>query len=125
MYEKNPERTIFFVAKVHILGKGGHSSVPYLTKNPIPAAFRLIQIVNGKILYEFDSFQNVALFPVFFDAGSQQNIIPDDAKVVLKGETTNVEQKQKLCDLLETSLKAIEFLYQIKTSVVFEEKNEQ
>lgn len=123
MYEKNPERTLFFKAQVHITGKGGHSSVPYLTHNPIPAAFKLIQIINGKLLYEFDSFQNVALYPLSFDSGSQQNIIPDDAVVVFRGEAANDDEKKTLCLLLENSLKAIELLYSLKTNVEFEVNN--
>ncbi len=125
MYEKNPKRTLFFTAQVKISGKGGHSSVPYLTHNPISAAFRLIQIISGKVLYEFDSFQNVALYPVSFDAGTKQNIIPDDAFIIFKGESSDSDEKQKLEELLKNSLKAIEILYQIKTSVEFEEINER
>ena len=117
MYEKNPDRNIFFTAKVVIHGKGGHSSVPVLTRNPIPAAFRLIQIISGKLLYEFSSFQNVAFFPVSFDSGRQQNIIPDDAEIVFRGEAVTDGEKDALILILTESLKALEALYQVKASV--------
>lgn len=124
MYEKNPDRTESFTARIHILGKGGHSSVPYLTLNPVPAAFRLIQIVSGKILYEFDSFQNVRLAPLSFDAGTKQNIIPDEAELLFKGESCCPENTEKLKAILENTSKAIEILYQLKITISYEASDE-
>lgn len=120
MYKKNEDRKIFFYINLVISGKGGHSSVPYLTKNPIPAAFRLIQIINGKLLYEFNSFQNIALYPLAFNSGSQQNIIPDEASLRFRGECTNQEDKKQLLDIFENSVKAIEGLYSLKTRIDYE-----
>lgn len=120
MYERNPEREIFFYAKVVLSGKGGHSAVPYLTHNPIPAAFRLIQILNGKLLYEFSSFQNVALIPVSLNAGTRQNVIPDNAELLFRGEASNPEEKQKLYDVLKNTLDALEIIFHIKSKLDFE-----
>ncbi|MDD5930500.1 MAG: peptidase dimerization domain-containing protein [Spirochaetales bacterium] len=120
MYKKNPERNIFFNVALNILGKGGHSSVPYLTDNPILPGFRLIQIINEKLLYEFSSFQNVAFFPYYFDAGSTQNIIPDNAVLKFQGECTNIEDKQQLLEIFTLTVKALENIYHFKTRIVYE-----
>lgn len=120
MYKKNEDRNLFFNINLTITGKGGHSSVPYLTKNPIPAAFKLIQIINGKLLYDFNSFQNVALYPLSFNSGTQQNIIPDEALLTFHGECTNQEEKEQLNEIVEKSIKAIENLYELKVERNYE-----
>ena len=122
MYKKNDDRNSFFNIQVTLHGKGGHSSVPSLTRNPIPVAFKLIQIINGKLLFEFGSFQNVALFPVEFNAGTQQNIIPDDAFIKFRGESSTVEDRIHLLEILDTTVKALGNLYQLETRVVYENK---
>ena len=96
MYEKNPDRTHFFTASLTIQGKGGHSSVPYQTRNPILPAFTLLQVTAEKLLYEFTSFQNVALIPLSFDAGSQQNIIPRHCKPHLTGGSCQPGRQGKI-----------------------------
>lgn len=120
MYKKNEDRNLFFNINLTITGNGGHSSVPYLTKNPIPAAFKLIQIINGKLLYDFNSFQNVALYPLSFNSGTQQNIIPDEALLTFHGECTNQEEKEQLNEIVEKSIKAIENLYELKVESNYE-----
>ena len=120
MYKKNEDRKLFFNINLVITGKGGHSSVPYLTKNPIPAAFKLVQIINGKLLYDFNSFQNVALYPLSFNSGTQQNIIPDEAFLTFHGECTNQEEKKQLNEIVEKSVKAIENLYDLKVEINYE-----
>lgn len=125
MYEKNPDRTRFFTASLTIQGKGGHSSVPYKTRNPILPAFTLLQVTAEKLLYEFTSFQNVALIPLSFDAGSQQNIIPDTASLTLRGEAANPEDSEKLKAVLTGSISALEALYQVTISSKFEDYHGQ
>lgn len=122
MYEKNPERTLFFIVKVIVYGLGGHSSVPYLTNNPILPAFKLIQFVSEKILYCFDSFQNVAFFPVELNAGTQQNIIPGEAFIKFRGECSDIKNREKILEILKNSLEAIEVSYQVKIKIEYEEE---
>ena len=121
MYEKNPERKIHFTVLITITGKGGHSSVPYLTQNPILPAFRLIQVINEKLLYEFDSFQNVAFFPAALNSGKQQNIIADQSFIKFRGECVTVENKIQLLQILAVSLKSIENLYHIEAKIDYED----
>lgn len=119
MYEKNPERKVFFTVKVIVSGHGGHSSVPYLSHNPILPALRLIQIISEKIVYEFDSFQNVAFYPTEFDSGTQQNIIPNDAFIKFIGECVSSNNKEEILKILDTCAKSIEIMHHVK--IEFEE----
>ena len=61
--------------EVRFLGKGGHSSRPEEADNPLDAGFRLIRFIekNRGVL---------DAAPVFFEAGTAQNIIPDQGKAL-------------------------------------------
>ncbi len=113
MAEKNPKRTETFDIAVHIIGLGGHSSTPFKTHNPVIAGFELIHAVTQRLWYEFDAFDNVALYPVSFSAGTKSNIIPETAELVLRAEFVTESQARQLKSLIETSADAVSALYQV------------
>ena len=121
MAEKNPERTERVRARINILGLGGHSSTPFKTHNPVTAGFEFVHAVTARLWYEFDSFDNVALYPVGFDAGTKSNIIPETAQLELRLEYAAEGQGEKLKNIVQTSLEAIKSLYSVDYSVQFEE----
>ncbi len=121
MAEKNPERSERITASVALQGLGGHSSVPFKTHNPVTAGFEFIHTVTARLWYEFDSFDNVALYPVGFDAGTKANIIPDTASIQLRLEYAAAGQGEKLKHIVQTSLEALKALYSVDYTVEFSE----
>ena len=67
--------------KITVKGKGGHSSVPHETKNPVIVASEIVSAVSSYAAYGFDSFDQVVLVPTIFRAGTRPNIIPDTAEI--------------------------------------------
>lgn len=109
-----------FFAEIAILGLGGHSSVPFRTHNPVIAGFELIHTVNTRVWFEFDSFDNVTLYPVSFNAGTKENIIPEEAELKYYGAFADEVQEQHLKDVLVSSLEAIKNLYKVDYRISYE-----
>lgn len=116
---KVQQRNIRFRAQIRLLGKGGHSSVPYRTHNPIIAGNELMQMMMDKVWFEFDSFDDVVLIPVQMDSGSRHNVIPDEALLVYYGECRGEEAYRHLQTIMKESLQAAELAYKVKYKITF------
>lgn len=122
MERNNPKRTYGVSVHLKLTGTGGHSSVPHKSHNPIIAGFELINLLNSKLWYAFDSYDNVFFYPLSFQAGVKENIIPDSAKIIYYGEYVNEEQYEKFAEILQTVLKGIHMVHQVECEILLEEK---
>ncbi len=120
MSKLNPNREKNFYANIILKGAGGHSSTPYKTHNPINAGFVLIQMIQNRVWFEFDGYDNVKFNPVSIDGGAKENIIPDTATVQYYGECVTEDQYEKLKQILDSTLKAIQVTYQIDYQLNYE-----
>lgn|SRR5574344_494264 len=107
-------------AHIIVTGKGGHSSVPYKCHDPIVTVAEIINIVTARIAYEFDSFTNVQLIPVVFNAGTKSNVIPDNAELTYKGIFSTEEELQKSKKILTETTDKIVQLNASSVAVYFE-----
>ncbi|WP_084789365.1 amidohydrolase [Saccharomonospora iraqiensis] len=69
--------------EVTIRGRGGHGSQPASCVDPVTAASYFVTRVQSVVSRETPSFDPVIITPGMFHAGSQANVIPDDAVVTL------------------------------------------
>ena len=67
------------VLKVTVRGAGGHGSSPHRAKDPIPAACEMVTALQTFVTRRFDVFDPVVITIGAFHAGTQHNVIPDDA----------------------------------------------
>ena len=109
-----------FEAQIIIKGKGGHSSEPYKTRNSIIIGFEIINAINTSVAYQFNSFDNFTLVPTAFEAGTKENIIPEEARVQYKGISANPEYTEILKKLISTTAEKISALYGATVEVLFE-----
>lgn len=116
---KEQQRNIRFRVQIRLLGKGGHSSVPYKTHNPIIAGNELMQILMDKVWFEFDSFDDIILVPIEMESGSRHNVIPDEAVLVYYGECRGDEAYRHLQTIMKESLQAAELAYKVRYKVSF------
>ncbi|GAA2804743.1 M20 family metallopeptidase [Saccharopolyspora taberi] len=65
---------------VTVRGAGGHGSAPHLAKDPIPAACEMVTALQTFVTRSFDPFDSVVLTVGSFHAGTQNNIIPPEAR---------------------------------------------
>ena len=83
---------------INVIGKSGHSSIPYYCKNPIS--------IGSKIITEISSIHSQKINPYImgisdFNGGTAFNAIPDSA--VIRGyiETTDEGLKEKLVNEIQ------------------------
>lgn len=65
---------------VTVRGRGGHASVPHRSADPIPAACEMVTALQTMVTRRFDVFDPVVVTVGTFHAGTQHNVIPDDAR---------------------------------------------
>lgn len=90
---------------VTVRGQGGHASVPHRARDPIPAACEMVTALQTMVTRRFDVFDPVVLTVGTFHAGTQHNVIPDDAafQATLRSFSTAardrlVEESIRLCE---------------------------
>jgi hippurate hydrolase len=65
--------------RVTVNGAGGHGSAPHRAKDPIPAACEMVTALQTFATRRFNIFDPVVITVGQFHAGTQDNIIPDNA----------------------------------------------
>lgn len=108
-----------FHVEIVIKGKGGHSSAPHKTHNPIIIGFEIINAINANLAYQFDSFDDFTLVPTAFEAGTKENIIPEEAKVTYQGAFVKSSYSKILYDLISKTSEAISSLYNATAQISF------
>jgi hippurate hydrolase len=108
-----------FLVEIVIKGKGGHSSTPHKTHNPIIIGFEIINAINANLAYQFDSFDDFTLVPTAFEAGTKENIIPEEAKVTYQGAFVKSSYSKILYDLICKTSEAISSLYNATAQISF------
>jgi amidohydrolase len=67
---------------VTVHGRGGHGSQPYRAADPVPAACEIVVALQTMVTRQFDVFDPVVVTVGLFQAGTADNVIPDDAHFV-------------------------------------------
>jgi amidohydrolase len=68
------------VMRVVVHGRGGHASAPHEALDPIPVASEMVIALQTLVTRAFDAFEPLVLTVGSFHAGTQNNIIPDEAR---------------------------------------------
>ncbi len=63
-----------------VRGAGGHGSVPFKSKDPIPAACEMVTALQTFVTRSFDIFDPVVITVGSFHAGTVDNVIPAEAR---------------------------------------------
>ena len=107
------------LAKITVRGQGGHSSVPFKAVNPITVAMEIMNAINLRMAYEFDSFDQVVLTPTMLDAGSKSNIIPNDAVLQYNGRFFDEKFIPLLEDVVRRTAETVAALHGAKADVEY------
>lgn len=81
---------------VTIRGRGGHSSVPHMTIDPVPAAAEIATALNVLVTREFDIFDPIVLSVTQLSGSTAVNVIPDTATVGACIRTLSREALEKV-----------------------------
>ncbi|MEO5876105.1 MAG: M20 family metallopeptidase, partial [Streptosporangiaceae bacterium] len=66
---------------VTIRGAGGHASMPFRAKDPIPVGCEIVTALQAFVTRSFDVFDPVVLTVGSFHAGTANNVIPAEARL--------------------------------------------
>ncbi len=81
---------------VTVHGKGGHSSMPHTTRDPIPAACEMVTALQTFVTRSFDVFDPVVVTVGSFHAGDAPNVIPHDAVFTATVRSFSAESQRKV-----------------------------
>jgi hippurate hydrolase len=86
------------VFEVFVHGHGGHASQPHRAADPIPVACEIVTALQAMVTRQFDVFDPVVLTIASFHAGTTDNVIPDEAKLLGSLRTFSAEARTRAMD---------------------------
>ncbi len=102
---------------ITINGKGGHSSKPYQTINPVIVASEIVNAINQRVAYGFDTFDTVTLTPTVIMTGTKSNIIPEEAKITYNARFYDTKYHEIIEQMTTQTAKGIAEAYGAKVEV--------
>ena len=84
------------VFEVTVHGRGGHSSQPHRAADPIQVACEIVVALQAMVTRQFDVFDPVVLTVGSFHAGTTDNVIPDDARLLASIRTFSAQARTRV-----------------------------
>ncbi len=81
---------------ITVRGYGGHGATPNLTKDPVVIASELVLALQTIVSREMNPLEPTVITVGSFHAGTKNNIIPDEARLLLTVRTMTPEQREKI-----------------------------
>ena len=88
------------VAKVRVVGRGGHGSTPQLAADPVPALAEITTALNTMVTRRFDVQNPVVVTVGLLQAGTIANVIPEEGRLEATLRTFDTEVRSKLIGLI-------------------------
>ena len=85
---------------IDVIGKGGHASAPYLTRDPIIAGTHLVMALQTIVSRNIEPYRQAVLSVTMINSGEVFNAIPD--RCTINGTIRTFENESK--DLIETRI---------------------
>ncbi len=85
---------------VTVRGRGGHASTPHKAADPIPAACEMVIGLQTLVTRNFDVFDPVVITVGSFQAGTADNVIPAEARLLVTARSFSHETRSALAELV-------------------------
>ena len=82
--------------EITVRGRGGHASQPHRAADPIPAACEIVTALQTMVGRQFDVFDPVVITVGSFQAGTTDNVIPDEAKLLATVRTFSAAARDSI-----------------------------
>ena len=92
---------------VTVRGRGGHGSQPHNGLDPVPVACEIAIALNTMVTRQFSAFDPVVVTVGRIEAGSKENIIPDDARLDMTVRTFSTENHARIPERIERLARGI------------------
>ena len=98
VFAGRPEATMSAASdlSVRVIGSGGHGSMPYTTRDPVPAICEMVTALQTFVTRTFDVFDPAIITVGNLHAGTLRNIIPAEAHFDATVRCFSAEAQQKL-----------------------------
>jgi hippurate hydrolase len=104
---------------VTVRGRGGHGSTPHLSLDPIPAACEMVTALQTMVTRGFDVFDPVVLTVGAFNAGTADNVIPDEATFKLTIRTFSAANRDTVRQRVVSLVRGIAEAHGLAAEVTF------
>ena len=84
--------------EVTVRGRGGHAAQPHNAADPIPVACELVTALQTMVTRQFDVFDPVVITVGLFQAGTVDNVIPDEAQFAATVRTFSPGSRARVRD---------------------------
>jgi amidohydrolase len=81
---------------VRVVGEGGHGSVPFRAKDPVPVACEMVLALQAMVTRQFDIFDPVVVTVGTITSGTKDNIIPSYADFAATVRSFSPEARDKV-----------------------------
>ena len=105
--------------RVRVVGRGGHGSAPFRTKDPIPAACEMVVALQSMVTRSFDVFDPVVVTVGRIAGGTKDNIIPDDAVFEATLRTLSEDTRVAVRERIERLARGIAAAHGLEAEVDF------
>src|SRR6266852_4967657 len=92
---------------VTVHGRGGHASAPHRAADPIPAACEMVLALQTLVTRKFDVFDPVVITVGSFQAGTTDNVIPDEARFLATARSYSASSRTALAEEVPRLIKDI------------------
>lgn len=95
------------VAKVRVVGRGGHGSTPHRAADPVPALADITTALNTMVTRHFDVQDPVVVTVGLLRAGTIANVIPEEGHLEATLRTFSDEARQRLIETVPRLVEGI------------------
>lgn len=114
--------TIFAAAdelNVRVVGEGGHGSMPFRAKDPVPVACEMVLALQGMVTRQFDIFDPVVVTVGTITSGTKENIIPAYADFAATVRSFSPGAREKIAAASIRTLEGIAAAHDLKVEADF------
>ncbi|HJE52529.1 MAG TPA: M20 family metallopeptidase [Tessaracoccus flavescens] len=110
------------IAKVRVVGRGGHGSTPQLAADPVPALAAITTSLNTMVTRNFDVQNPVVVTVGLLQAGTIANVIPEEGRLEATLRTFDTDVRAKLFNTIPTLVEGIAAGHGVKGETEFVEQ---
>lgn len=96
-----------------VTGRGGHGSMPHLTRDPVVAACEMVTALQTRIAREIDVQDPAVLTVGTLHAGTARNVVPDTATFEATVRTYSDATRDQVQALVERTLKGVALAHDV------------
>ncbi|MFD4985710.1 M20 family metallopeptidase [Streptomyces sp. NPDC058374] len=104
---------------VTVTGRGGHGSMPHLTRDPVVAACEMVTALQTRVAREIDVQDPAVVSVGSLHAGTARNVVPSEARFEATVRTYSETARDQVQRLVERTLRGIALAHDVTVDVEY------